>query len=542
MGTIIGNFEILEQIASGGMAVIYKARQTTLDRLVVIKELKSAFKEDKEIVARFEQEAKAVARLQHENIINVIEFWHKKDSYYIAMEYLDGADLSRILESTAPMPLNIGLIIASNIARALEYAHGRGIVHRDLKPSNILISKEGKVKLTDFGIAHIEEELGGKDLTKAGIYMGTPAYMSPEQTDGKPAEPSSDIWSFGCVLYEIFSGHKAFADQGKSTMMENIRKGKRSPPSGHFNKIVPWGLRRMINRCLKVKPEKRPTTRKLMAYLVALAQEKNRGEDYSMVLRSFFEGKKGFEPVAGEKTVVKHPTRQAGSPARMFWLPAAAVIMAIIAAGVYTFLRGNTLTDIKGPALRTSEPEKNSFAMTPSEPTEKNRPALPSQGAMPASPAAISMPYAAVPMSQAAMSVSQSAMPLSHTAVPMSRTAMSVSQPAVPLPHAAAHLSQATLPPSRTAASPSPTTAAVVSPALQENGYIRVAVSPWAEIYIDGEKVGITPTDKKFQVPAGKHKVQFKNPYYKSVSMEVKVSNNEIVLVKADLKKRKRKK
>lgn len=513
MGTIAGNFEILEQIASGGMAVIYKARQTTLDRLVVIKELKSAFKEDKEIVARFEQEAKAVARLQHENIINVIEFWHKKDSYYIAMEYLDGADLSRSLESTGTLPLNIGLIIASNIARALEYAHNRGIIHRDLKPSNILISKEGKVKLTDFGIAHIEEELGGKDLTKAGLYMGTPAYMSPEQTDGKPAEPSSDIWSFGCVLYEIFSGHRAFTDHGKSSMMENIRKGKKSPQSDHFNKIVPWGLKRMINRCLKVKPEKRPTIQKLMAYLIALAQEKNRGKDYSMVLRSFFEGKKGFESVVEAKTVVKHPPPQAGSLRRMFWLTAATAIIAVIAVGGYAFLRGNILATIKGSTARTSEPEKNSFARTPFESIEKNRSSLPSKVALPLSHTAMSMSYAAVSPSQTAMSMSQSAV----------------------------HPSQTALPPSQAAVSPSPT-AAVVSPALPERGYIKVAVSPWAEIYIDGEKVGLTPTDKKFQVPVGKHKVQFKNPYYKSVTKEVEVSNNEVVLVKADLKKSKRKK
>jgi eukaryotic-like serine/threonine-protein kinase len=568
MATIIGNFEILEQIASGGMAVIYKARQTTLDRVVVIKELKSAFKEDSEIVTRFEQEAKAVARLQHENIINVIEFWHKKGSYYIAMEYLDGADLARIIEKTGPLPLNIGLIIASQIARALSYAHERGIVHRDLKPPNILVSKDGKVKLVDFGIAHIEEELGGKDLTRAGIYMGTPAYMSPEQADGKPAEPSSDIWSFGCVLYEIFSGRRAFMDHGKSTMMENIRKGKSSPRSDHFNETVPWGLRRMINRCLKVKPEKRPTTRELMTYLVHLAQKNNKGKDYSMVLRSFFEGKKGFEPVVEEKTVVKRPPLQDRTINGVLWLVVAATIVALMTGAGYVFLRGNILATIKGSTARTGESEKNSFTGTALGPAGENRLSLPPRAAIPPSPAALSMPNAAVPPSQAALSVSEAAH-LSRTAVLLSPAAMSPSQTAVPQPRAAVPssltamslspatgapsqtpgqvsraagaLSRSTVPESRAAVSPPPT-AAVVSPGMPEIGYIKVVVRPWAEIYIDGKKVGLTPTDKRFQVPAGRHKVLLRNPYCQSFSREVEVSNNGIVLVKASLKKRRSKK
>ncbi len=512
MGTIIGNFEILEQIASGGMAVIYKARQTTLDRLVVIKELKSAFKEDKEIIARFEQEAKAVARLQHENIVNVIEFWHKGGSYYIAMEYLDGADLSRILESTGPLPLNIGLIIASDIARALEYAHERGIVHRDLKPSNILISKEGKVKLTDFGIAHIEEELGGKGLTRAGLYMGTPAYMSPEQTDGKPADPSSDIWSFGCVLYEIFSGQRAFAEHGKSTLMESIRKGKRTPQTEHFKKTAPWRLRRFINLCLKMKPGNRPTIQQSRAYLLSLAQQENKGKDYSMVLKSFFEDKKGFNPVEA-KTTVKQTAPKTLPLKKVVWMATAVAIMAIIAGGGYAFLKGNTLAVIKESAARIRGPMKIPFAGTMSEFIRKNWSLFPSQSAKPQS---------------------QTTESASHAAALPTQTTM-------PVYHAAVLLTQAAEPVSHTAVLPA-TTAANVAPVLPKIGYVRVVALPWAEVYIDGKKVGLTPTAQRFQVTAGKHKVQFKNPYYKSVSKVVEVSSNRIILVKVDLKKGRKKK
>ncbi len=522
MTTSIGNFEIIEQIASGGMAVIYKACQTSLDRVVVVKELKSAFKEDKEIVARFEQEAKAVARLQHENIITIIEFWYKKGSYYIAMEYLDGADLARVIEKAGPLPLNIGLIIASHIARALGYAHEHGIVHRDMKPSNILVSQDGKVKLVDFGIAHIEEELGGKGLTRAGFSMGTPAYMSPEQTDGKPADPSSDIWSFGCVLYEIFSGKRAFAAIGKSTVIENIRKGKRSPQTDEFGQTVPWGLRRMINRCLKTKPGKRPSTKKLMTYLVDLAQKKNKGKDYSMVLRAFIEDKKLFQQSA-EKTVVKQD-QEKKKPVRITaWAVAVVIIITLFAgSAVYVFLRGHPYTAGQGLAAGESRQEKNSVFKKPVQTVHENAVSLPSRygTAMSASSAAASLTNTAITMQHASGPQSQSIVPSSRASGEASMFAQPVSPATV----------------SRT------TMHAVSVQKVSETGFIRVVALPWAEIYIDGERVGLTPTNRRFPVSVGKHRVMLTNPYYRSVSREVEVSNNRIVFIKAVLRKQREKK
>ena len=523
MTTSIGNFEIIEQIASGGMAVIYKARQTSLDRVVVVKELKSAFKEDKEIVARFEQEAKAVAKLQHENIITIIEFWYKKGSYYIAMEYLDGADLARVIEKAGPLPLNIGLIIASDIARALGYAHEHGIVHRDLKPSNILVSRDGKVKLVDFGIAHIEEELGGKGLTRAGFSMGTPAYMSPEQTDGKPADPSSDIWSFGCVLYEIFSGKRAFAAIGKSTVIENIRKGKRSPQTEQFGQTVPWGLRRMINRCLKTKPEKRPSTKKLMTYLVDLAQKKNKGKDYSMVLRAFIEDKKLFQQAAA-KTVVKQ-AQEKKKPVRITaWAAVTASVIVLLAAGAgYVFLGGYPHTAVHGLAAGEIGQEKDSVFKKPVQPVHENAASLPSRAVLPLSGTAISESSTAASLTNTAITMQHAAGSLSQSSIPSSRTSEEASKPAQPV-------SPATV--SRT------TMHAVSMQKVSETGYIRVVAFPCAEIYIDGEKVGLTPTDRRFPVTAGKHTVLLKNPYDRSMSMKVEVSNNRTVFIQADLRKR----
>jgi len=465
MGKIVGNFEILEEIASGGMAVIYKARQTTLDRIVVLKELKSTFKEDSDIVGRFEAEAKGVAKLQHENIITVIDFWHGGGAYYIAMEYLEGADLSRIIERTGQLPLNIGLIIASSIARALEYAHDKGIVHRDLKPSNILVSKDGKAKLTDFGIAHIEEELGGKGTTKAGDYMGTPAYMSPEQGSGKPTGPPTDIWSFGCLLYEIFSGQQAYAGDTVLNTIDNIQRGKRAPVPKDFKKDVPWRLRWWINSCLKNKPKKRPTIQRLRAFLQSQSEIQYKG-DHSLILKNFLEEKKVFEPAEG-KTVAKPPPLVRPSVFKKALKPiAASCAFLLVAVALYALVRSVGFT----PLLKRASGIGSLAISAVGRTIEKIRPSLQKE--------------------------------------------------------------QAALP-------PSPIT--VVPPPLSEEfGYIRVVALPWAEIFIDGKKVGLTPTDKKFRVSVGSHRVRLKNIYYGTVTKKVDVAKDKDVLVKENLKKRKK--
>jgi predicted Ser/Thr protein kinase len=196
--TRLGPYEILAPIGSGGMGEVYKARDIRLDRIVAIKVAQEKFSE------RFEREARAVAALNHPHICAVYDVGPN----YLVMEYIDGRPLS------GPLSLDQSLKYAGQICDALDAAHGRGIVHRDLKPGNILITKSG-VKLLDFGLARIESSQSGDDvtfnpkLTQTGAVMGTPAYMSPEQWEGKPGDARSDIYAFGCVLYEMMTGKRA---------------------------------------------------------------------------------------------------------------------------------------------------------------------------------------------------------------------------------------------------------------------------------------------------------------------------------------------
>ncbi len=184
----IGNCRIVEEMASGGMAVVYRAIQDGLERTVAIKALKSAAATEEHLALRFEREAKSLAQLQHENIIHVYDFHRERGAMFIVMEYVQGIDLYDLLDRCRTIPYDVAAIIALQVARALDYVHYRGIVHRDIKPGNIMISRQGGVKVMDFGIVR---DRRFDDLTETGTGIGTPAYMSPEQILGDPLDARS---------------------------------------------------------------------------------------------------------------------------------------------------------------------------------------------------------------------------------------------------------------------------------------------------------------------------------------------------------------
>lgn len=245
-------YEIIAEIGSGGMATVYKAVQRSLDRPVAIKELKKAYATDSQIVRRFERESKVAASLQHENIVHIYDYW-KKPHYSIVMEYVDGVNLADVIEKTGPLPVDVGTMIALQVCEGLDYAHMRGLIHRDIKPSNIMIKRNGEVKLMDFGIA---QSRNLEALTMPGTLIGTPAYMSPEQILGQKLDARSDIFSFGIVLYEMFTGVKPFKDDDSRSVTAKILKDKFLSPC-HVNSEIPWGLQWLIKKCLRKKTKRR---------------------------------------------------------------------------------------------------------------------------------------------------------------------------------------------------------------------------------------------------------------------------------------------
>ena len=243
----LGPYQIVGLIGAGGMGTVYKARDTRLNRIVAIKISQARFN------ARFEREARAVAALNHPHICTLYDVGPN----YLVMEYVEGQPLR------GPTPLAQALRLAIQMADALDAAHRKGIVHRDLKPGNILVTSSG-VKLLDFGLAKVEEPPPGEEeptrtiepQTEEGVIVGTTAYMSPEQAEGKPVDARSDIFSFGAVLYEMVTGRRAFRGDTKVSLLSAILKDEPQPVSS-VRKDVPTDLERIITRCLRKDRERR---------------------------------------------------------------------------------------------------------------------------------------------------------------------------------------------------------------------------------------------------------------------------------------------
>jgi serine/threonine-protein kinase len=246
----IGSFKIIEKIGEGGMAIVYKATQPSLKRDVVVKKLKDP---NREIIERFKKEAFVSASFSQENVLTIYDFLYHGRSYYLVMEYVEGNDLRTIIDVAAPIPAYVSALIIRDVARGLEYTHSKNIIHRDIKPSNILISRQGEVKLIDFGVAKDEEP---SRLTLTGMIVGTPSYMSPEQANGDRVEKQSDIYSLGVLMYEMVTGLKPFSGETNTEILMRIVKGK-FPSPRKYNRDLPYRLVRIILKAMRKDKKRR---------------------------------------------------------------------------------------------------------------------------------------------------------------------------------------------------------------------------------------------------------------------------------------------
>src|SRR4029453_12563609 len=266
-GARLGSYEILSAIGAGGMGEVYRARDTSLNRDVAIKILPDLFAGDPERMARFSREAQTLAALNHPNIAHV----YGMEGSGLVMELVDGEDLAERLTRGA-LPLDDALPIARQIVEALEAAHDRGIIHRDLKPANIKVRGDGVVKVLDFGLAKALDPVGApassdsnsptvlsptfrSGLSQQGIILGTAAYMSPEQAKGKAVDKRTDIWAFGCVLFEMLTGKRAFdGDDVSGRLASGLQ---RNLDLTALPVDTPPRLRRLLARCLDRDPRMR---------------------------------------------------------------------------------------------------------------------------------------------------------------------------------------------------------------------------------------------------------------------------------------------
>jgi serine/threonine protein kinase len=267
-GQYLGQYQILGRISKGSTSTIYKAYQPKLDRCVAIKVLSPHVVDEEGFLARFSQEARAVAQLDHPNIVPVYDFDQVGDAVYIVFKYVESGSL-RSLMPGHPMELSLAVEIITQVGLALGYAHRRGVIHRDVKPGNVLIAEGHWALLTDFGLAKILS--GGKKLTRSGIGMGTPDYMSPEQAQGLPGDGRADLYSLGVMLYEMLTGRVPFeSDSSMGVVVKHITETP--PPPRQFNPDIPEEVEKVILAALEKNPNERfQTAEAMIAALVRAA-------------------------------------------------------------------------------------------------------------------------------------------------------------------------------------------------------------------------------------------------------------------------------
>jgi serine/threonine-protein kinase len=247
-----GRYRIVRKLGTGGMANVYLAEDEVLGRRVAIKILNDRHAGDDQFVERFRREAKNAASLSHPNIVSIYDRGEAEGTYYIAMEYLDGRSLKELIVARGPAPVHIAIDYARQILAAIRFAHRHGIVHRDIKPHNVLVDAEGRLKVTDFGIARA----GASQMTEAGSIIGTAQYLSPEQAKGAPVDQTSDLYSVGVVLYELLTGVVPFSGE---TPVEIAMKHLSSPPEPPSTKRaeIPRELDLVVLRALAKDPADR---------------------------------------------------------------------------------------------------------------------------------------------------------------------------------------------------------------------------------------------------------------------------------------------
>ncbi|HOS97389.1 MAG TPA: protein kinase [Deltaproteobacteria bacterium] len=339
-----GRYEITKELGKGSMGVVYEAHDPRIGRVVALKVLRQDKADDEVLIKRFLREAKAIGRLSHPHIVTIHDVGEDNGNVYIAMEFLEGRPLNELIREqrfTIAEIVDMGI----QMAQTLHYAHEKGVIHRDIKPSNIIIQPGCRIKITDFGIARVEDSTATLQ-TQTGEIMGTPAYMSPEQVVGKPVDRRTDIFSLGVVLYELSTGRRPFGGPGKTlaTLFNDImQENPVEPAAVNAPAEVPAGVSAVIMKCLSKNADERYQT----------------GQEVALALQDAMAEKKEeapLQPAAQEKG------RPEGKRSRVVvFLLIAAIALAAAGGGTYYYLHHRVRTqpqlpEAVRPAATASQP------------------------------------------------------------------------------------------------------------------------------------------------------------------------------------------
>ncbi|MDO9068125.1 MAG: serine/threonine-protein kinase, partial [Deltaproteobacteria bacterium] len=476
----IGNYQISSVLSSGGMATIYLGRHAELGRQVVIKQLHPHLANDQGFVKRFEREAKLLGRLHHENIVDVTDYFELEGSYYIILEYIDGCSLKDLLDQQQKLPFLLAVYVVGQIAQGLWHAHQNQIIHRDIKPANIMLTKGGGVKITDFGLAFAQEALG---ITDPGTFMGTPAYLAPEQIKGQSANAQSDIYALGVMFYEMLSGGNPFAGQ---THSETIDRTLRLTPKSlaRQDSELPLGVDSVIQKLLDKNPKHRyGDAGKLLTGLAP----------YQMgspeALSRYISAPRSYVPRQEDLSLIKkmaRSERRIFAIRQTFTIAALALLMVFSGGWVYQNIRGY----IASRKANVSVPRPDPLNLNP---PDTGRPAITQQtilvsGTEGAEVSINGRDYGRIPLTV------QNLDPGQHM-VMISKDGFEAKQVNIRLnPGQSLNLKVDLIPQNLTP------------------GFLKLSVKPWAEIYINGRYYERTPLDDPLKLSPGQYQLILRHP------------------------------
>lgn len=487
------NYQILSTIATGGTAVLYKAIQTSLDRHVVVKRLHSHLISDPSFTKRFELEAKAAASLDHENIVRIIDFGASHDNYYIVMEYIDGMSMKEIISEHGVLDQELALLVAREVCLGLDHAHQRGIVHRDIKPANIMVTNDGQVKITDFGLAKLHQSQ--TQQTVASTLLGTPLYMSPEQAIGDNVDGRSDLFSLGTMCYEMITGRQPFLGDNYAVVIQNIIHGSIPQPS-KLRKPIDGEIESIVMKALCKEPAKRFRTAIEMARAIetTLGQEKIAAAKAR--LRRLMKG-------ASVGDTASEPVSRSKRPRIRKLVPTLVTAAAVAAVAAFILLNPGSIDTMRMRLNTLLSPD-------PMAPAYENSLAGHTDVVVPAD--FIEVPLEQVPDSTPTDPVTGAVMDSTLGVKTPDRPPVSV--PEVPVEE------------ERTA-DPEP-------PAVEEKrpvpavGYLDIIVQPEAAIYIDGERRSYGAHIGPVELNVGSHEILCEREGYREYSESISIKKGEM--------------
>lgn len=520
----LGRYEVVSELGQGAMGVVYKSIDPLIDRTVAIKTINLNLSKEElaDFEARFYREAQSAGRLNHPNIVTIHDVGKTDSVAYMAMEFLEGQELRGLLATGRPLEIERAADIAAQVAEGLAYAHEHGVVHRDIKPANIMIVRNGLVKITDFGIALMPSA----SRTLAGMILGSPKYMSPEQVLGQTIDGRSDIFSLGVVLYEMLTGQSPFSGDNLNTIMYRILNETPVPPS-LVSENVPEAFDAIIAKALSKRPEDRYQNAKVF------------GRD----LREYLNAPDAAsEPVARSAEIQFLPqfhaaTAEEGTAPPIFRNDATAVLQRVAAQP----LRPLAQTPVPVPArILVHKPGRawlyagvpaavalGAFAtfsfMQHSEPIAPLNRSV-GIAAIPSNPSTAERPTAIFPdLQDKALAVAPPKAPvLPITSLPAPNGDIA------PMPGVIDDPERKQAVPEKTKVAKPAAVDEATRKAKKPTAQLAFSVQPWGEIYVNGKRQGVTPPLRELKLPAGKHTIEVRNNAFPSYSETIVVDADTV--------------